>query len=153
MPCSEKGSVTRRSATLSTMLTSFFRRSPTFACITCTVGLMGVGSALTCVCVCVWDLSECLFFFDRKTSRTALLFLRSFFFQPLFLLRSCLAVPNVCVCVCVCVCACIATNDVRCLSPISHHTLKNPPKHRTGGGGLVVLGVQKVDKCVPDGLA
>ena len=57
MPCSEKGSVTRRSATLSTMLTSFFRRSPTFACITCTVGLMGVGSAHTCVCVCVcvWE--------------------------------------------------------------------------------------------------
>ena len=32
---------------------------------------------------------------------------RGVFFQPLFLLCSCLAVPNVCVRVCVCVCVCV----------------------------------------------
>ena len=38
----------------------------------------------------------------QQTERAALQLLRNFL-QPLFLLCSCLAVPNVCVCVCVCV--------------------------------------------------
>ena len=62
-------------------------------------GHPGCVCVCVCVCMCVCVFSECLFFFDRKTSRTALLSLRSFL-SPIFLLCSCFCGSH-CVCVCV----------------------------------------------------
>ena len=62
---------------------------PVRACCTCSMARLHAKWGHLCVCVCVC-VSECLFFFDRKTSRTALLFLRSFLstaFLALFLSR------------------------------------------------------------------
>ena len=73
-----------------------------FAVMPAAHGLIAVSFGRVCVCVCVCvSVSECLFFFDRKMSRTALLFLRSFLstaFLASFLSRGS---QRVCVCVCV----------------------------------------------------
>ena len=60
-----------------------------------------------CVCVCVSVCSECLFFSDRKTSRTALLSLRGFLFTAFLALFLSRGSQRVCMCVCVCVCVCV----------------------------------------------
>ena len=102
------------------------------ACVLAVTRLLRISCVCVCVCVCV---SECPFFFNRKTSRTALLFLRSFL-PPLFLLCSCFcgshcvcvcvfAVPIVCVCVCVCLSECLFFFERRLA--LLHHDKVNAP--------------------------
>ena len=84
-------------------------RARACACVcVCVVELnMGVGEGTSTCCVALNPLSRTAFAHslptDRKTSRTALLFLRSFL-SPLFLLCSCLRFSSRVYCVCVCVC-------------------------------------------------